>query len=122
METSGEVEVIVETRGTSREEVKQSGVSPGAMEIETSSEINICSSGELSNICAHDNGDKEAISDAESSKDVHTSDSGQSLDLLDQDSDSFVSVSSVRAQVSAHEIVSGNALSKESNLDLLSLD
>ena len=68
---------------------------------------------------ACENGDKDVISDAESSKDskdVHTSDSEQSLDTPEQDSDSFVSV---KAQVICE---GGQAISRESNLDLLSLD
>ena len=121
----GELEVTVKTKESSRIEDKHnSGADNGAMENDTASEINICRAEAENDICdanrgPYENGDKDVISDAESSKDskdVHTSDSEQSLDTPEQDSDSFVSV---KAQVICE---GGQAISRESNLDLLSLD
>ena len=81
--------------------------------------------GNTEGVTDYENGDNDVISDAESSKDskdVQTSDSEQSLDSPEQGTDSFVSV---KAQVSAAEVFCAGghqAMSRESNLDLLSLD
>ena len=116
-----EGEVTVETRQSGRIEDRRSGGAHNeAMENETAGEINICRTED--DFCdayrgPYENGDKDVISDAESVRDsqnVQTSDSEQSLDSPEQGTDSFVSV---KAQVSA-----GQAMSRESNLDLLSLD
>ena len=126
---SGEGEITVETRQSGRMEDRPSGgTHNAAIENETAGENNICRA--ENDFCdanrgPYENGDNDVISDAESSKDskdVQTSDSEQSLDSPEQGTDSFVSV---KAQVSAAEVFCAGghqAMSRESNLDLLSLD
>ena len=67
----------------------------------------------------HEKGDREEISETESFKE-EAEQSDNDMDVLDHNSsDSFVSV---KAQISGDEVILGNSLSKESSLDLISLD